>query len=363
MRYIIANVGSSSKKYAVYLDEQELGTYWYEGHEAHEAFARMLEASLSQGAASSTTDYVAVGLRIVAPGTFFQKHALIDDSYVDKLRALLDEDPVHISPILSEIDAIRAHLGDVRIIGLSDSAFHADMLPAARSYAIDAKDAQSADIQRFGYHGFSFASVVHSLQANDPLPERLVVAHLGSGASVAAIRGGVSIDTSMGFSPLEGLAMQTRSGDIDPAALMRLARIKGFSFGELEHYLYTQSGLRGLSGRSGDVRELLRLEREGDAQAHFALEVFSYRVRKYIGAYAAALGGVDTLVMTGTIGECSPVMRERICRGLEFLGLATHPSKNFSESGTADIGVEPRKVIAMHTEEMREMARTLRDLA
>jgi acetate kinase len=362
MKYLIANIGSSSKKYAAYMDERELGTFWYEGHEAQGAFARMLDASFSKGLASSTMEYAAVGIRIVAPGTFFQKHAQIDGAYVERLKSLQEEDPLHITPILTEIESIRARLGDIPILGLSDSAFHADLPKAAHLYGLPTEDAERADIWRFGYHGFSVASIVQSLKGMGSLPEKLVIAHLGSGASVTALKHGASIETSMGFSPLEGLIMQTRSGSVDAAALLRLARVKHLSLQELESYLYTQSGLRGLSGRSGDVRELLHLEHEGDARAALALEAFSYRVRLSIGASAAALGGIDTLVLTGTIGECSPLMRERICRELGFLGLSLDAKKNNSESGTADIGTETGNVFAMHTEEMQEMARAAREL-
>lgn len=363
MKYIIANIGSSSKKYAVYNDTEPLATFWYEGIDAQNGFDQMLNESFSKSLVSSASEYACVGIRIVAPGTFFQKHRQIDETYIEKLKSLRDEDPVHIIPILIEIDAIRARLGDITIYGLSDSAFHADLPPEATTYGIRFEDASESDIKKFGYHGFSFSSIVRSLRESNTLPQKLVVAHLGSGASIAAIKDGICIDTSMGFSPLEGLLMQTRSGDIDPAALVRLAHIKKMSLEDIEAYLYTQCGLRGISGRSGDVRDLLELEQQGDERAHLTLEVFVYRARKYMGAYAAVLGGIDTLVLTGTIGECSPEIRARICGGLDYLGLTLDPAKNSSLSGVSDIGTTSGKILSMHTEEMREMSFTVRRLS
>lgn len=362
MKYIIANIGSSSRKYAIYDGSDELETFWYEHSEAEGGFDRMLHASYEKNIASSTSEYEAVGIRIVAPGSFFQTHGCIDETYIEKLRALQEEDPVHIGPILSEINAIRARLGEIAIYGLSDSAFHTNLPPHAYTYGIRLEDSEINDIRRFGYHGFSYASIVRKLQETQKLPEKLVVAHLGSGASIAAIKDGVSIDTSMGFSPLEGLLMQTRSGDIDPAALMRLTRAKKFSPDQLENYLYEQSGLRGISGRSGDMRDLLDLDEQGETRAKLSLDVFAYRVKKYIGAYATTLGGIDMLVMTGTIGECSPKIRARICDGLDYLDLNIDLVKNTSTDGTSDIGTMPGKIVTMKTEEMREMAFALRDL-
>jgi acetate kinase len=219
------------------------------------------------------------------------------------------------------IEETRGTYPGVPLVAVFDTAFHQTMPPLAASYAVPPE----LGVRRYGFHGISYSYVSSRVAA-----KRHVICHLGNGASVCALRDGTSIDTSMGLTPLEGLVMGTRAGDLDPGVLLYLLR-RGKSEPELDDLLNHQCGLRGVSGRSGDVRELEEAARNGDARATFALELFAYRVTKYIGAYAAALGGLDALTFTAGIGEHSPTMRARICASLAFLGITIDESLNQAE--------------------------------
>ena len=216
-------------------------------------------------------------------------------------------------------------LPDAPAVAVFDTAFHRTLPDVAWRYALPAELSERLHLRRYGFHGLSHKYVserlLHHL-GRDPAGTRLITCHLGSGASVCALRDGKSVDTSMGLTPLEGLVMGTRSGDVDPGLLLYLLRTQGMTPDGLDDLLNHQSGLKGLAGQS-DVRELEQAADAGDERATLALDIFAYRVRKYIGAYAAALGGLDALAFTGGIGEHSPPMRARICRDLEFLGLSS----------------------------------------
>lgn len=380
--HIIVNPGSASKKYALYDGATKILSLHFEQLEGSYQLTvsgpDMTQSTiLNEGEYSNALQYVlstmqsapymsagatvaAIGVRIVAPGSFFQAHKKIDAEYIRMLEKRRDEDPVHIGPLLNEIRGISQRVPDVPIVGLSDSAFHANMPNRARSYAIDTATAEAHDIIRFGYHGLSFASVVQTLRSRGTVPEKIVICHLGSGASISALRHGECIDTSMGCTPLEGLVMATRVGDIDAGAVIRIARGSNFSLDDLEQYLYTQCGLKGLSGTSDDIRELLKFESAGDERAVRALDTYVYRIQKYIGAYAAALGGLDMLVLTGTVGERSAIIRARVCENLNYLGIECNTEKNDSAmptNGILEIGVGRTAIIAMQSKEMEEMSR------
>ena len=278
----------------------------------------------------------AVGHRVVHGGTRFTAPTPIDDEVIAAIEALEALAPLHNGPSLVGIRACRTALGAATpMVAVFDTAFHATLPDSAARYALDAALAERHGLRRFGFHGISYAWATARAAALLGRPAsqlRLVVLHLGSGCSAAAIDGGRSVDTSMGLTPLEGLVMATRSGDVDPALPARLARREHVGAEEVERWLNERSGLLGLGG-SADVRDLLTREAT-DARARLALEVFCHRARKYLGAYLAVLGGADAVVFTGGIGEHQPEIRRRIAGGFEWCGLTLDRGRNAVTRGT-----------------------------
>jgi acetate kinase len=277
----------------------------------------------------------AVGHRVVHGGSEFRAPTLVDDAVVAAIHDLENLAPLHNAPSLAGIRACRKALGTgVPMVAVFDTAFHASLPERAWRYAIPHELTERHGIRRFGFHGISYRAVLDRYCAMTGTPEEratIVALHLGSGCSAAAIQNGRSVDTSMGFTPLEGLVMGSRSGDIDAGIFGYLTRT-GAPAAEVERWLNERSGLLGLSGRSADLRDLLTRE-PTDQRAAIAVEIFCYRIRKYIGAYLAALGGAQAIVFTGAIGERSPEVRARSCQGLEWLGLTLDVRAN---GATAD---------------------------
>jgi acetate kinase len=304
----------------------------------------------------------AVGHRIVHGGERFTDATLIDDGVEAAIDELSELAPLHNPAGLAGIRAARTALPDVPQVAVFDTSFHATMPAAASTYAIDAELARTHGIRRYGFHGTSYRYVsgVAAELLGRPLEElKLVVLHLGNGASAVAIDGGRSVDTSMGLTPLEGLVMGTRSGDLDPAIPFHLARVAGMGIDELDDLLNKRSGLLGLSGRA-DMREVQAAAESGDADAALALDVYLHRIRHYVGAYAAVLGGIDALVFTAGVGENSPVVRERTVAGLGFLGLRLDPEANAARSRDARVisaAASPAAVLVVPTNEELEIAR------
>ena len=266
----------------------------------------------------------AVGHRVVHGGDRFTRPVLIDAGVLMDIERLEELAPLHNAPSLAGIRAARTALGaEVPMVAVFDTAFHASLPDRASRYAIPSDLARRHGVRRFGFHGLSYQSLLPRygrLTRTPPEEATIVALHLGNGCSAAAIRDGRSVDTSMGFTPLEGLVMGTRSGDLDPALVGYLARKEGVPVETVEEWLNERSGLQGLSGLSHDVRELLAPEAE-HAGARLAIEVFCYRARKYVGAYLAAVGGAQAVVFTGGIGENSPEIRARILESMEWCGL------------------------------------------
>ncbi len=304
----------------------------------------------------------AVGHRIVHGGDRYVTATVIDAEVERGIDALAPLAPLHNPPGLLGIRAAQAALPELQQVAVFDTAFHATIPLAARSYAIDAELAAANGIRRYGFHGTSYRIVSERTAAflGRPLEElRMIVLHLGNGASAAAIAGGRSIDTSMGMTPLEGLVMGTRSGDLDPAVLLYLQRNAGFDVDELDALLNRRSGLLGLAGRS-DMREITVAAEAGDASAALALEVYLHRIRHYIGAYTAELGGLDALVFTAGVGENSAVVRARAVDGLGVLGLEVDAAANLSpDRGPRRISPasSPVPVLAIPTDEELQIAR------
>lgn len=268
-------------------------------------------------------DLAAVGHRIVHGGPRFTAPQRITDEIKVALKELVPFAPLHLPSQIAMIEAVSAHYPSLPQVACFDTAFHGGMPEVASRFAIPEKFWQQG-IKRYGFHGLSYEFVVGKLGAD--LGQRAIIAHLGNGASMAALKDGASVDTSMGLTPTGGFMMGTRSGDLDPGVLLYLMN-KGYSAEEMEKLLNHQAGLIGVSGDTSEMRILLE-KRGTDTAAAMAVEMFSYQIRKYIGAFAAVLGGLDTLVFTGGIGEHAPAIRAEVCSGLEYLGIFLDPSAN-----------------------------------
>jgi acetate kinase len=295
----------------------------------------------------------AIGHRIVHGGPKLRQHCLIDDSVIAQLEAANAFAPLHIPSALSVIRFARGHFPGLPQVACFDTTFHAELPAIARVLPI-AKELQADGIQRYGFHGLSCESIVYQL-AND-LPNRLVIAHLGNGASVTAVKGGKSIDTSMGLTPTGGVIMGTRSGDLDPGVLVYLMRERKFDAAMLEDLVDHRSGLLGISDVSGDMRQLHEAA-PSNADARLAVEMFCYSVRKQLAAMIAALDGIDLLVFTGGIGENDAEARAAICSGLFWLGLSLDDARNRSANNPIS---DPTSRCAMHvlpSQEEKQIAR------
>jgi len=297
----------------------------------YDAFKAMLSSFLAQNAIAEVR---AVGHRIVHGGTKFSASCVLDAAAERDLLALKELAPLHLPIALEWVTLCRTTFGPaVPQIAVFDTAFFAGLPAVAQCYAIPLDVQKSHGVRRFGFHGLAHESMLRRMQDLRPDLERggrLISIQLGAGCSIAAIDRGVPQDTSMGFSPLEGLVMATRSGDIDAGLLTFLQRTAGFTPENLEGLLNTQSGLLGLSGLSGDMRALLKSKSQ---EADFAIELYCYRIRKYVGAYAAVLGGIDAIVFGGGVGEHSPEVRERILAGMEWCGVTIDHDRNHAARG------------------------------
>lgn len=283
----------------------------------------------------SVANIHAAGHRVVHGGERFRQSALLTEEVVGGIEDMIDLAPLHNPSNVAGIRAVRAILGSaLPQVAVFDTAFHQTLPEHAYLYAIPYQLYRRHKIRRYGFHGTSHRYVAHryrQMLGLDREHTNIITLHLGNGCSACAIRGGESVDISMGLTPLEGLAMGTRSGDLDPAVLSLLASKEGLGLDGVENLLNKQSGLLGLSGLTNDMRELLAEVRENqDRRASLAVKVFCYRVRKYIGAYLAAMGGADAIVFTGGIGENSAEIRARICEGLEWMGLQLDLTRNGS---------------------------------
>ncbi len=340
MNIFVINCGSSSVKYQVV--DTDSGRALAKG-----SVQRIGDDGRDHGAAIkdildelSALTIDAVGHRVVHGGESFHDSCAITDEVVSAIEACIPLAPLHNPANLAGIRAAREMLGDRLHVAVFDTAFHARMPRRARTYAIDPTLASEHGIRRYGFHGTSHAYVAQRAAEflDRPLDTlRLVTCHLGNGASACAIEYGHSVETSMGMTPLEGLVMGTRSGDLDPGIVLTLARAKGID--EVDRLLNRESGLAGLSGHGNDLRDIQAKAAEGDDRARLAISVFAHRVRKYIGAYAAVMGGVDAVIMTGGIGQHSASMRRRILQRLEFMGLHVNEDQNLDADVSDDKAV------------------------
>jgi len=323
----------------------------------------------AHGGLADLAEIGAVGHRVVHGGEAFHEPVLIDDEVERAIEAHVPLAPLHNPPNLLGIREARKALPGVPQVAVFDTAFHQTMPPVAFRYAVPSELYEEARLRRYGFHGTShrFVSERAAALLGRPLPAaNLITCHLGNGCSMAAVRGGRSVDTSMGLTPLEGLVMGTRSGDIDPAVASYLERVRGLTIRQIDALLNKQSGLLGLSGLSNDMRTLLEAEAAGNERARLAIDVYCYRVRKYVGAYTAVLGEVHALVFTAGVGENSPPIRARILAGLEPLGYRLDAKRNRAavrreaDIATAD---SPIRILVVPTNEELVIARDTFDLA
>ena len=294
------------------------------------ALQSALDAFEREGPALSDVRLAAVGHRVVHGGDRFSAPALVDDALLTAVEELVPLAPLHNPANLEGMTVARRRLPDVPHVAVFDTAFHQTLPEAAHTYAVPRSWAQDHGIRRYGFHGTSVSFVAREAAGllGVRVEEcRLIVLHLGNGASATAVDRGRSVDTSMGFTPLEGLVMGTRSGDVDPALVPHLHRHLGWSVADVERDLNRSSGLRGLAG-DNDVREVLRRREAGDAAARLAFDVYCHRLRKYVGAYYAVLGEVDAVVLTGGVGENAAPVRRAALSGLERLGIELDEGRN-----------------------------------
>jgi len=391
MKILVINAGSSSIKYQLYnmKDESVLASGRVEriGTESaivtHEpagksgvrevseildhvtAIRRILDLLLHRehGVVASIAEIGAVGHRVVHGGETFKASVLVDDEVKRGIRDLFDLAPLHNPAALTGINAVEQNMPNMPQAAVFDTAFHQTMPRHAYLYPIPMALYRRHKIRRYGFHGTShfYVSERAAGMIGRPVAElKMITCHIGNGASCAAILGGKSVDTSMGLTPLEGLMMGTRSGDIDPAVVPFVMSKEELTLGEVNSMLNKHSGMLAISGFSGDMREIVEAMEDGDRNARLAFDMFCYRLRKYIGAYAAAMNGVDALVFTAGIGENSADVRKAVCEGLTFLGVQLDEAANRQRSKEARFISAPDsrvKVLVVPTNEELIIAR------
>ncbi|MGD7707705.1 acetate/propionate family kinase [Microlunatus sp. Y2014] len=327
---------------------------------------RAIDLFGEHGPALSDAGVVGVGHRVVQGGERIVEATLIDDAVLATIEALSPLAPLHNPANATGIRVARELFPDLPHVAVCDTAFFHDLPMPARTYAIDREVAAEHQIRRYGFHGTSHAYVADRsavLLGRDDL--KLIVLHLGNGCSVSAVVAGRPVETSMGLTPLEGLVMGTRTGDIDPAVVFHLAREAGLGIDEIDNLLNRRSGLKGLSGHN-DMREVTRLAGSGDENARLALDVYTHRIRKYVGAYAATMGGLDAVAFTAGVGENSALVREESLTGLGFLGIDLDPVANRADASGERIisrADSPATVLVVPTNEELSIARQTRRVA
>jgi acetate kinase len=394
MKVLVLNSGSSSLKYQLIdsetedvlakglaerigvvggggkiKQESEVGTIEVEAdmadHDQAMDHVFRLLTDPERGPVSKIEEISAVGHRVVHGGEKFVQPTLVDDETIAEIEKMSSLAPLHNPPNLKGIRACRRLMPGVRQVAVFDTAFHATMPDYAFTYALPFKYYTDFGVRRYGFHGTSHRYVTGRAQKMladegfDTTKTRIITCHLGNGCSITAVVGGSVVDTSMGMTPAEGLMMGTRSGDVDPAILLYLARELGASPDEIDDIINKKSGLLGVSGVSSDMRDVEEAAANGNTRAVLALAIFCYRIKKYIGAYAAAMGGLDAVVFTGGIGENSANVRARVCDGLGVLGLELDAEKNETLKGPADISKPSSRarILLVPTNEERMIAR------
>ena len=392
MNVLVINCGSSSLKYQLLnMDTEKLlvkglcerigidgylkHSFGDKNHEAnipmpdHEAAIKIVMDALvdkDHGVLSSMSDIHAIGHRVVHGGEQFSDSVIVTDEVEQAIEDCCELAPLHNPPNLTGIRACKKIMPGVPQVAVFDTAFHAAMPPKAYLYAIPYELYEQHKIRKYGFHGTShkYVSAAAAELLGKPYDQlKIITCHLGNGSSIAAVDKGRSVDTSMGLTPLEGLAMGTRSGDIDPAVIPFIMQKEGITAQQVADLLNKKSGVLGLSGVSSDFRDLSEAENQGNERAKTALDVFCYRVARYIGSYAAAMNGVDAIVFTAGVGENDSSVRKRVCSYLGFLGAEIDEQKNATRGRAIDISKEDAKVrvLAVPTNEELVIARDTKE--
>jgi len=392
MKILVINSGSSSIKYQIFdardftvlatglleqigEDSSHLEHHWRNTAEEQQVydqkkpiadhqqgFAWIITVHAETGTIEDPGELIGIGHRVVHGGELFHEPTLIDDRAIKAIREMIPLAPLHNPANLIGIEVAMERRPDVPHVAVFDTAYHQSMPSHAFLYALPHDFYKKYHVRRYGFHGTSHHYVAEQAAAHlgQPLGHlNLITLHLGNGASAAAIKAGKSVDTSMGLTPLEGLVMGTRCGDLDPAIHFYLAREAGLSMEEVEKLLNKQSGLKGICGVN-DMREIIRLAESGDLQAQLAIDLYCYRIKKYIGAYFAVLGHVDALIFTGGIGENAALIRQRSCEDLNGLGIILDDQKNASCASTLMEVHDARSkvnILVIPTNEELEIAR------
>jgi acetate kinase len=322
----------------------------------------------SETAATGPEGIRVVGHRLIHGGEEIRRPVEINAETKKTIARFSHLAPLHIPAGLEAIEAVEAALPGVYQIGVFDTAFFADIPPYAYIYPVPYQWYQDWGIRRFGFHGTSHAYCTHraaEMLGRTRAGLRLVICHLGQGSSATAVRDGIAVTNTMGFTPLEGFMMGTRSGTVDPGILIYVQREKGLSVDQLDEILHNKSGLLGISGLSSDFRQVQAAAREGHARAQLALDIYAYRARTLVGALVVTLGGLDALVFTGGIGENSSWLREEVCKGLECVGVRLDCRRNGDVQPDADVAAadSPVRVLVIHTREDLMIAREARRMA
>ncbi|HOD93251.1 MAG TPA: acetate kinase [Clostridia bacterium] len=395
MKVLVVNTGSSSLKYQLIDSENEKvmakglceriglvnGIHTYTCTDGSSftqecvmrdhsyAFKIMLDALISSehGVLKSVSDIDAVGHRIVHGGERFSKPVIIDESVLKTIEECVDLAPLHNPAGILGIRVCQDVLRDIPMVAVFDTAFHQTIPDYAYMYAIPYEMYEKYGVRKYGFHGTNhkYVSQRASEIINKPLDKiKIISCHLGSGASICAIDRGKSIDTSMGFTPLAGLAMGTRSGTIDPSIISYIMEKKNMTVEEVNDYLNKQSGLLGVSGISSDFRDLIKAKSEGNKRASLALSIFAYRVKKYICEYVGIMGGIDALIFTAGVGENNAFIREHITTNLDIFGIKLDKKKNNTLKGEADISRDKSnvRILIIPANEELEIARQCKSL-
>jgi len=361
MAVLVVNPGSSSLKLHVLDDadavtaarEVPLSGGRLEGHDVETFLA-------------GHPDVTAVGVRVVHGGTEFREAVLVDQKVEERLAEVAHLAPLHDPPALDAVRAVRRACPDLPVVACFDTAFFTDLPAAAATYALPWSWIERWALRRFGFHGLSHAYATGraaELLGRPAVGLRLVICHLGAGASLAAVSGGMPVDTTMGFTPLDGLVMATRPGSVDPGLLLWVQQHGGLSVDAVGQALLFESGLAGLSGTSGDMRAVIAAADGGDERARLALAVYLHRLRSSIAAMAAALGGLDAMVFTGGVGENSDRIRAGACGGLAFLGLTLDAARNRTvQDADRDVATaeSPVRILVVRAREEQQIAREVR---
>jgi len=378
---LVVNPGSSSKKYAFYRNGQKTLVVRFEKtsegfgrsvsinkeeqhcddvsvHMYREALQEVLNIAKKEKVVTSLADITHVVVRVVAPGTYFQTHREINEKFIGKLIRVESILPLHIPSVLEEITSVKKLLNKATLVGASDSAFHSTI--PSKHAKCSLRDAESLEVRRYGYHGLSVGSIVSKLpEVLGNVPSKVVVAHIGSGVSITALKDGQSLYNSMGYTPASGVMMGSRAGDIDPGALIEVLNKTETKLSGGHRYIQSNGGFAGLLGVT-DLRTVLAREQQGDTAAIEALEIFIFNIQSQIATAITALGGIEALVLSATAMERNPDLRQRVLKGLEFFGFKIDEKANESlmnRPGIISFKDSQITVALVPTDEMGEMAK------